>query len=277
MTGVHARRLSPHGPVCWCWCDGVVAARLHLFVLLEVLDTTRAAMHAILLRPSATLSLRRCFCARAILAVPINATKQQIRARYFDLAKQTHPDLHPDAPAEDFLAIQEAFEELMSAASAPSQQQASTSASSAARGGAPKYYGPRKGGVARAGKLRPPTLGEILCQRLDDEPGAHDDVWADILSQRLEVTVDVTQSLFRACAASAGGPPAALAIFHQMAHEAMLTPEVRVCGLVSLLTICEAAGDMDTTMAVVDQITEADRTPEVLAALSSTFSCGIHG
>ena len=87
----------------------------------------------------------------------------------------------------------------------------------------------------------------------------------------------ITSSLFKACAKSAGGLPAALAILREAETAHRMTAEVRTCSLVTLLALCEAEGAMDVTMELVDMIREEDRTPEVLAALSSFFSCGIHG
>ena len=96
-------------------------------------------------------------------------------------------------------------------------------------------------------------------------------------SHPLSPSSSITSSLFKACAKSAGGLPAALAILREAETEHRMTAEVRTCSLVTLLALCEAEGAMDVTMELVDMIREEDRTPEVLAALSSFFSCGIHG
>ena len=120
--------------------------------------------------------------------------------------------------------------------------------------------------------MRMPTLGEILCRRLDSEPNAYGAVWEDISSQRLVVSANMTCALFKACAVSGDGMPAALRLLREMQDQQVLTPEVRASSIVSLLTLCKEEGAMETTFEVVDMITDADRTPEVLAALSSTFS-----
>jgi hypothetical protein len=119
---------------------------------------------------------------------------------------------------------------------------------------------------------RPPTLGEILCQRLADEPHAFGEVWTDTLERNLAVTSAMTTALFKACAASGAGMPAALDIFRQATARNLLTAEVRTCSLVSLLTLCKE-DNLETTFEVVDLITDEDKQdPEVFAALSSTFS-----
>ena len=91
------------------------------------------------------------------------------------------------------------------------------------------------------------------------------------------MSATIACALFKAAAEAGGGMPAALAIFREAQAQHVLTREARTASIVSLLTLCGEAGEMDSTFAVVDMITEEDRTPEVLAALSSTFSCGIHG
>lgn len=222
--------------------------------------------------------LRRSYCARATLGVPAHATRAAIRSRYFELAKQTHPDSNPEAPEGAFLAIQQAFEELLAEeASVGAQRAPGTAASAAARGGTRGPQQQARPPPRRPAAARPPTLGEILCQRLEEEPGAHGEVWSDILQRKLELSSSITSSLFKACAKSAGGLPAALAILREAETEHRMTAEVRTCSLVTLLALCEAEGAMDVTMELVDMIREEDRTPEVLAALSSFFSCGIHG
>ena len=166
-----------------------------------------------------------------VLGVPIGASKQHIKLAYYELAKATHPDAQPVASEqqqsdgsshEAFLKIQQAFEELM-AANGPGQAVSgvsTTSKSAAARGNDSRSS--RAAGAPRRGQ-RPMTLAEILCRRLDDEPGVDGAlrIWADILEQRLQVTDRVASALFRECASElppsgakglfddAGGPSAA--------------------------------------------------------------------
>ena len=66
--------------------------------------------------------------------------------------------------------------------------------------------------------------------------------------------------------------PAAVLILREAQAQELLTREVRSSTIVSLLTLCKEEGAMESTFEVVDMITDDDRTEEVLAALSSTFS-----
>ena len=215
------------------------------------------------------LLFRRTLCARATLGVPVGATRAAIRLKYFELAKETHPDTNPDAEPGDFLAVQQAFEELMAAPTAP--QRVTTAANKAARGSAAQPP-PRRSGSARPAGARPLSLGEILCQRLEEEPTAYRDVWDDIVGRKLEVNANITCAIFKACAASGAGMPAAVLILREAQAQELLTREVRSSTIVSLLTLCKEEGAMESTFEVVDMITDDDRTEEVLAALSSTFS-----
>jgi hypothetical protein len=222
--------------------------------------------------------LAHSFCSRAVLGVPPHATRAQIRARYFELAKATHPDTNPEVDAGAFLQIQAAFEELL-AAQPEGQQRAPTAANAAARGGGPSAQRRERPTSPRSTtQRRPPTYADILCQRLSHDPPSYSNVWADIMEKKeFEVSAAVACALFRAAASAGGGVPAAMDIFHEAQAKRMLSRDARTASLVVLLTLCEEAGAMDTTMELCDLITEDDRTPEVLAALSSSFSCGIHG
>jgi hypothetical protein len=227
-------------------------------------------------------SSRRGFCARALF--PANANRAALRARYYELAKATHPDSRKsetndacenDNDDSEFLAVQAAYEELMAELSSNNAKAAGrTSHSAAARGGsaAGGQHRQRRATPRGAYAGRPPTLGEILCQRLAHEPHAFGEVWADTLERNLAVTSVMTTALFKACAASGAGMPAALEIFREATALSLLTAEVRTCSLVSLLTLCKE-DNLDTTFEVVDMITDEDKQdPEVFAALSSTFS-----
>ena len=220
------------------------------------------------------LVLRRALCARATLGVPVGATRAAIRARYYELAKQTHPDVcqdgHSDGEA-DFLAMQAAFEELMAESSRAAP---TTAANSAARGGGAAQPQAQRRQPPRAPARAAPSLGEILVQRLEHEPSAYREVWAEILERRLALSATITCALFRACAASGDGMPAALSILRESEAEQALPQAVRSASLVALLTLCREEGAMsDATFEVVEMLTDEDRAdPEVFGALASTFS-----
>lgn len=134
------------------------------------------------------------------------ATAKQIKKRFYELAKSCHPDVHQGAhaqkapskgpvilsthgplleeeidPVTRFLEVQAAYETLMEAAENGEQQPG---------GGGRK---PEKGPKARA-----KTLGEVLVDRLVEEPEEVEAVWEDIKAQRLSVTVSMIDRLFKA-------------------------------------------------------------------------------
>jgi curved DNA-binding protein CbpA len=50
----------------------------------------------------------------AVLGLPRNASREQVRRAYHRLAKRYHPDLHPDAPSEQMRRVNEAWQTLSS-------------------------------------------------------------------------------------------------------------------------------------------------------------------
>ena len=144
-----------------------------------------------------------------VLGLPIGSSSSDVKKRYYQLAKETHPDTMPAATEVDeatsadslkrFLAVQGAFEVLMEELKHANKAQP-TSKNAAARGSGTRPS--RAGSAPRPGE-RPLSLAEILCQRLDDEPGVDGvlRIWAEIMEQRLQVTERVANALFRECAA----------------------------------------------------------------------------
>ena len=202
----------------------------------------------------------------SVLGLPISASKSQVKARYYELAKQTHPDVAAADGAANFVEIQSAFEELLAEIDARSR----SSGGRSARGAAGPSAHPRARAAARAAAPRPRTLGEVLCDRLKDEPAAVGAVWSDVVSHELSCTIGMIDDIIGACA-SHGGMPEALRILRDATARGLLPQDVRSSALVSLLTRCKEE-ELDVTFEVVDEIREEDRTPEVLAALSATFS-----
>ena len=212
--------------------------------------------------------------AEQILGVPAGASRAVLRERYYQLAKETHPDTATaGADGASFVAVRAAFEELLEASA--SSPVARTAPNTAARGGASQWASSPPRAHASAGSSGGPSLGEVLCERLREEPEAARVVWEDLRSRRLRVSPAMADALFRACARAhadtSDGMRAALGILREATALGMVTHEVRADALVSLLTWCKE-DELDCTFEVCDEIGEDDRTPEVLAALSATFS-----
>ena len=155
------------------------------------------------------LSTSTSAAAYGVLGLPIGSSSSDVKKRYYQLAKETHPDTMSSATEVDeeasadslkkFLAVQGAFELLMEELKNASKQ--STGATTTARGSGTRPS--RASGAPRPGE-RPKSLAEILCERLDDEPGVDGvlRIWAEIMEQRLQVTERVANALFRECAAA---------------------------------------------------------------------------
>ena len=205
--------------------------------------------------------------AARLYGLGAGASQSQIRERFLALAKSTHPDAQPagsDCTAA-FLEVRTAFDTLIAAAARDAP--GATSRASAARGGGGSW-GRSKSSV-RWQPVRERSLGEVLCEPLRQEPALRVSVWADIRSRELELTGAMADALFRACALDGGGMPAALQILRE--GRGLMTPAARTEALCSLLTWCKE-DELDTTFEVCDEIRDEDKTPAVLAALSSTFS-----
>jgi len=236
----------------------------------------------------------RCLCSEAnthvrnayfLLGLKPEATKKAIKMRYYELAKQTHPDVldgqrasappksvapvvkdaryglldEPDGPTEPikFLELHAAFEVLMEALEAGPTSKKATSVE---RG--------------RKQSQRARTLGEVLCDRVKDEPEAAAEVWAELMHAKLTVTGPMADLLFRACAKPRGGGlVVALEILSDGTYEGLISQDVRNSAIASLLGLC---GTLDWDVdEVINHITDLDReSPEVLAALGSFFCEG---
>eukprot|EP00965_Chrysotila_dentata_P256476 6212549-Pleurochrysis_carterae.AAC.6 len=238
--------------------------------------------------PAVMCPVHRKLCVSAnaydVLGLPHGAERSAIRRRFYELAKQTHPDSQAlsgdDGPSVEydggaFVRIQAAYETLLKADSSRKSDEPKTAAAHAARGTAKWARQSRAEARPSSGSVRQRTLGEVLCERLKAEPEAVDIVWQDVRGRNLEVTGKMADLLFRACALHHGqenagsGMSQALQILREATPN--MTSSTRAQALVSLLCWCKE-DELDCTFEVCNEINDADRTPEVLAALSASFS-----
>ena len=178
----------------------------------------------------------------AILGLEVGASREAIKQSYYALAKLTHPDAVGDAgddaagtsSAPSFVEVLAAFEELMDEADARGAGPASSR-----RGGGPKR---RAGAVYRS--TRRVTLGEALCARLEWEPEAARDVWAEILAEQCAVAPATLDLLFRACGERSDlGLPAALEILREASRSGLLDASTRAAAMVSMVKWCKSSRD----------------------------------
>ncbi|KAL1504354.1 hypothetical protein AB1Y20_010760 [Prymnesium parvum] len=214
-----------------------------------------------------------------LLGLPPGASRQAIKARYYELAKLTHPDSRAaadDARAAElppFAQVHAAFEELMAGAGGAAEGQGvpRTSPNHAARGGG-GGGGVRgaRGGGGGGPTARPKTLGEVLVEQLEEDPGAVGRVWGDIKARRLAVNGTVLDALFRACGrghTEGGGLAGALAILRDATAQGLLTPEVRHAGLVSLIKWCKEDGQ--SFGLIYNELTESEKSSDVLEMIGN--------
>ena len=136
----------------------------------------------------------------------------------------------PSAPT--FVEVLAAFEELMDEADARGAGPASSRRCPARRAGA----------VYRS--TRRVTLGEALCARLEWEPEAARDVWAEILAEQCAVAPATLDLLFRACGERSDlGLPAALEILREASRSGLLDASTRAAAMVSMVKWCKSSRD----------------------------------
>ena len=208
------------------------------------------------------------------------ATRQQIKMRYYELAKLTHPDAQAE-DAEDaevapetgqptqqsfsFLEVHAAFEELMElAAIAKATGGAARPSARSSAGG--RATARKKAGAGASAALRKKTLGEVLCERLKEEPGAVAEVWADIKERQLPVVSTMLEECFRACSVAGGGLPAALGILRDATRLGLLTTQVREAALISLIKWCKE--DKTSLATIMNEIGEDERSKDLMESVS---------
>ena len=270
-------------------------------------------------RPSGLVARSMCQAAAAdararrtnayvLLGLQPGASVREIKKKYYALAKQTHPDVlaqqsreaaaaseahvgpkvasfdegvlesdHASAAARPtvvpFLEVQAAYDILMEEdgdGGTPAQQQ-----------------NRRRPGQQQQQRAR--TLGEVLCDRLKDEPEAVGELWEDILRDELRVTNAMLDAIFRALKAkskadgtSAGVVDAArfaqARLIRDGSHRGLLDLDRRCSAFVSLLGWCQEREEElgDLAFEIIDEINDEDRahSPAVMSAIGSVFCSG---
>jgi len=246
---------------------------------------------------SALTPIRRQLCSSDVslknayvtMQLHPGATTKQIKKKFYELAKSTHPDVHQGAtakaqetakqgpviehfdqgvlqaaldPVARFLEVQTAYEILMEAAESGTAQ---------------------AGGRRRqesAPKARAKTLGEVLVERLVEEPEEVEAVWGDIVAQHLSVSVPMIERLFKAHAyhgraETNRGMSSGLALILQGVDLGIISQTTRSAAMVHLLTGWKNANEDYVINVVIEHVTDADReSTAVMAAIGAVFCSG---
>lgn len=230
-------------------------------------------------------------CPWQILGVARGTSRQDVKRRFYELAKQTHPDVSPSAsdegtascdvsarseavesdadlrseaaPIFSFIEIRSAFEAVMDALENGGGV-SSTAPNASARG----HNEPQRGSARRGKRVtRVRTLAEVLCERLEEEPHEALEVWGDIVERQLEVNESALEALFRACGARGGGGlPQALDILRDASKLGLLSAAKRQAALIFLIKWCKE--DSSSFALISSQLDEDDRTAEVRELLA---------
>ncbi len=215
--------------------------------------------------------------ALKVLGLPFGTSRREIKLRFYELAKQTHPDAQPTAEAAEaaaesskmpcFVDVLDAFELLMEADEFQlgGVSADGTAPKNAARGGG-SGAARQSRGASWGRSNRTKTLGEVLCERLEDEPSAALEVWGEIKDQRLQVAEGSMDSLFRACASSGVGLSVALQILREANQLELLSKPVRSAALVSLIKWCKE--DKSSYETIFNEIEEQDKDPDLMETVS---------
>ena len=210
-------------------------------------------------------------CPWAVLGLPQGAEPQQIKRRFYQLAKQTHPDVADveEEAEHSFVQILAAFELLtLEGGHSTATSDRSTASNASARGGG----GP--GGARRrapdggpSGAARERGLGDILCERLAEEPDKAREVWGDIVEQSLNVHVTMLEAIFRACGSRGGGGlPVALEILRDATQRGLLFGGTKEAAVISIIKWCKE--DSTSFSRIVSELGEEERTPAVRESLA---------
>jgi len=214
-----------------------------------------------------------------VLGLPGGSSLRDVKQRYFHLAKLTHPDAARAKDGEEstdvsnlptFIEVITAFEVLEEHTASASECASGTSANAAARGGE-RSASVRKSSVARTA-ARTRSLGEVLCDRLIDEPELARQVWGEIRNRKLRIEPVTLDRLFEACARAAqqrdgdGGLSVALAIMREASQDGLLTTSLREAALVSVIKWCKR--DRSSFEEIYASIDDADRTASTMETIS---------
>ena len=240
----------------------------------------------ILMRAARLIARARLLSSRAasplvVLGLQSGATKNEVKSKFYTLAKQVHPDVKAggaaDTGAFTFVEVLAAYEALIAEIEFESSRKAgsTTAPNKAARGSSVHS---RQSTAKRPPHARTEwTVGEIMCEQLlDDDCSANTlaTVWMDVKSFYRRASRPASEfmvdALFSACARTGGGLNGALEMLRDGKECGAMSGAAQISAVCALMKWC-GEDERVSFEFVVNEVDEWERTPEGLDRLHSAY------
>jgi hypothetical protein len=217
-----------------------------------------------------------------VLGLQSGATKNEVKSKFYTLAKQVHPDVKAGGAAETdaftFVEVLAAYEALIAEIEFEGSREAgsTTAPNKAARGGS--VHSRRQSTAKQPPHARTEwTVGEIMCEQLlDDDCSAQTlaTVWMDVKSFYRRASRPASEfmvdALFSACARTGGGFDGALEMLRDGKECGAMSGAAQISAVCALMKWCGEDARVSFEF-VVNEVDEWERTPEALDRLHSAY------
>lgn len=217
-----------------------------------------------------------------VLGLQSGATKDEVKSKFYTLAKQVHPDVKAGGAAETdaftFVEVLAAYEALIAEIEFEGSREAgsTTAPNKAARGGS--VHSRRQSTAKQPPHARTEwTVGEIMCEQLlDDDCSAQTlaTVWMDVKSFYRRASRPASEfmvdALFSACARTGGGFDGALEMLRDGKECGAMSGAAQISAVCALMKWCGEDARVSFEF-VVNEVDEWERTPEALDRLHSAY------
>jgi hypothetical protein len=212
------------------------------------------------------------------------ATKNEVKSKFYTLAKQVHPDVKAGGAAETdaftFVEVLAAYEALIAEIEFEGSREAgsTTAPNKAARGGSVHS----RQSTAKQPPQAPtdPTIGDVICEQLLDVDCSAQTlatVWMDVKSfykrdrmSNRPASEFMVDALFSACARTGGGFDGALELLRDGKECGAMSGAAQIYAICALMKWCGEDALVSFEF-VVSEVDECERTPEALDRLHSAY------